>query len=637
MLPFALLLASADAVLNQAYDALRAGNLDAAVSHFRQGIALAPDRAGVRKDFAYALLKTGDAESARDQFLEASRLDPADQHAALEYAFLAFETRQPAEARRIFLRLRDLGNATAAKAFENIDKPLADGVARWRAVLASDPANFSAHQELARLAAERDDHALAADHSLAAWRLKPGIRSLLVDLARAWKAAGKDAEALSALLAASRGAEPRSAEQARELLPARYPYVYEFRAALALDPANPALHRELAYLLLEMQDKAGAEIEFRAVLTGAPEDMLSAAQLGFLLLARNERAAAMPLLERVLEKGDGELADRVRTALRLPQALKRREETPRAKVTVEAKELAQKSLEKGYIKDALKYLRIAHENDPVDFDVMLKLGWANNMTKDDKEAIRWFGLASSSPDQKVAAEAKRAYKNLEPALERFRATVWIYPFFSSRWRDVFGYGQIKSEILLPGVPVRPYVSTRLIGDTRGYTREAHPAALSESAAIIAIGLSTPASHGVTAWAEAGSAFGFRSGHATPDYRGGISFAHLKRRGALFGETNDDALYVSRFGHDGLLYSQNKIGYAIGESKAEVFWNANVTVDARRQYWANFAESGPGVRWRLGPAQLSVSAVRGAYLINTGNPRRPNFTDIRAGVWYAISK
>jgi len=29
-------------------------------------------------------------------------------------------------------------------------------------------------------------------------------------------------------------------------------------------------------------------------------------------------------------------------------------------------------------------------------------------------------------------------------------------------------------------------------------------------------------------------------------------------------------------------------------------------------------------------------MRGAYLINEGNPRPPNFTDFRAGVFYAIS-
>ena len=43
----------------------------------------------------------------------------------------------------------------------------------------------------------------------------------------------------------SRGAEPRVAEQARELLNPRYPYVYEFEAALALDPGNADLRREL--------------------------------------------------------------------------------------------------------------------------------------------------------------------------------------------------------------------------------------------------------------------------------------------------------------------------------------------------------------------------------------------------------
>ena len=37
---------------------------------------------------------------------------------------------------------------------------------------------------------------------------------------------------------------------ARELLPARYPFVSEFRQALALDPANHELRRELGYLLL---------------------------------------------------------------------------------------------------------------------------------------------------------------------------------------------------------------------------------------------------------------------------------------------------------------------------------------------------------------------------------------------------
>ncbi len=64
------------------------------------------------------------------------------------------------------------------------------------------------------------------------------------------------------------GGEPRAAEMARELLPERYPYVSEFRAALQLDPDNIELRRELGYLLLRMESKQEAEGEF-AFLVGA--------------------------------------------------------------------------------------------------------------------------------------------------------------------------------------------------------------------------------------------------------------------------------------------------------------------------------------------------------------------------------
>jgi hypothetical protein len=41
---------------------------------------------------------------------------------------------------------------------------------------------------------------------------------------------------------------------------------------------------------------------------------------------------------------------------------------------------------------------------------------------------------------------------------------------------------------------------------------------------------------------------------------------------------------------------------------------------------------------LRPALLfSVNLLRGAYLINQGNPRGPNFNDLRVGVWYAFTK
>jgi Tfp pilus assembly protein PilF len=628
------------APLQRAYDALRARDYDMAIAAFEQAISLAPDRTATRKDLAYTLLKVGETESARDQFAAAMRLDPKDEHVALEYAFLCNETRQPAEARRVFDRIRKNGNATAAQAFENIDRPLREGIARWTRVVAVSPDNVSAHEELARLAEQRDEPALAAEHYEKAWRLRPDRRELLLDLGRALKADHRDAEADAALLAASRGGEPRVAEEAQELLPRRYPYASEFQKALDLDPSNSELRRELAYLELETGNRGEAEKQFQTVIAKAPNDVLSAAQLGFLRLAAGDSAGAMPLLQKAMAEGDPQLAGRVRSALHL---------TPAS----DAKQLAARSMEKGYMKDALKYLHAAHEDDPVDFDVMLKLGWAYNILKNDEEAVRWFKLARRSPDRTTAAEASTAYRNLEAGLRRIRTTVWLSPMFSTRWHDLFAYAQAKTELRLPHWPVHPYVSVRFIGDSRGsvFLPNVGFQYLSERSAIVGLGLATTPWRGMTAWVEAGESLNFVGG-ATPDYRGGLSYAkgfgNLLASGkhGLFTETNDDAVFVSRFANDTLFYSQNRTGYTFRETEgggafhAQFYWNWNITADVLRQYWANYVETGPGVRFRFEgmPAAMtfSINALHGVYLVNQGNPRRPNFNDLRIGIWYAFT-
>ncbi len=646
--------------LKQAYDALREKNYDQAIAGFERAIGLAPDRVAIRKDLAYTLLKIGENEAARDQFGEAMRLDPADEHVALEYAFLCYETTQPNVARLIFDRIRKRGNATAEQAFENIDRPLREGIERWQKALEMSPDNFSAHQELARLAEARDEFALAAEHYEKAWRMKPEERSLMLDLGRVWKGLGRVEDANAVLLAASRGAQPRVAEQARELLPARYPYVYEFQKALALDPKNYELRRELAYLELQMGNKDDAEREFQLLNQTAPDDLLSAAQLGFLRLNRHDYAGAQPLLDQVLKGSDEELADRVRVVLKLPQTLRRRGSTAQS-TSDEAKAMADKSLKAGYLKDALKYLTIAHENDPVDFSVMLKLGWLYNVLKDDREAVKWFNLASKSPDSSISSEASKAYRNLEPEFALFRTTAWIYPFFSTRWHDAFGYGQVKMELKLGKFPLHPYVSTRFVGDTRdtaGATlSNPAPQYLSETSFIVALGLASTPWHGMTSWFEAGEAVKYLTarndvGAMIPDYRGGVAygkgFGHLLGGGrGLFFETNDDGVFVSRFQNDMLLYAQNRAGYTLepleswGGLRAQLYWNFNGTADRLHQYWANFVETGPGIRFRFQslPKSMvfSVNLLRGAYTVNEGNPRRPNFFDLRAGFWYAFTR
>lgn len=646
--------------LEHAYQDLHDKNYDHAITNFDQAIVLSPKRASVRKDLAYTLLKIGENEAARDQFGEAMRLDPADQHVALEYAFLCYETKQQAEARRIFDRIRKTGDATAEQAFQNIDQPLATGIARWLKALELSPDNFSAHQELAVLAEQRDQLALAAEHYEAAWKLRSGERSLMLDIGRVWKVLGRAEDANIILLAASRGGQPRVAERAHELLPDRYPYVYEFEKALEMDPHNVELRREYAYLLLAMGKKDEAERQFQTLHEASPSDLLTSAQLGFLHLNRQDSAAAQPLFDQVLKGDDEELADRVRVALKLPQTLRNRAGSAQ-QTSQEAKALGEKSIQAGYLKDALKYLTIAHENDPVDFSVMLKLGWAYNILHDDTEAMKWFNLASKSPDTSVSDEASKAYRSLAAQFARSHTTVWIYPFFSSRWHDAFGYGQVKTELKLGRLPIRPYLSIRLDGDVKGTigptVGNTNPQYLSESSFIFGLGVATLPWHGVTGWFEAGEAVKYlpsRSdvGSMIPDYRGGISgakgFGHLMNSSkGLYFETNDDMVFVSRFQDDLLFYSQNRAGYTsaplegFGGFQSQLYWNVNATTDRLRQYWANYAEAGPGFRFRFRdlPKSLlfSVNFLRGAYLINLDNPHRPNFFDLRIGLWYAFTR
>ncbi len=610
------------ALLDRAYQALRTKDYDAAIANFEEALTLAPERASIHKDAGYALLKVGENVRARVHFSKAMGLDPSDRQIALEYAFLCYETGEPIAARRTFERLR-VTDATAAEAFENIDRPLREGIARWQQAVAANPNDYSGHEELARLAEKRDETALAAEHYEKAWRLRPDRRELLLDLGRAWKALGRSEDADAAWLAASRGAEPRVAEQARELLPSRYPYVYEFEKALELDPTNTEVRRELAYLHMAMGQKAEAEQQFQRAVETSPQDALSTAQLRLLRFEQGGEA----LLPQKLAEGDSRGgAD-------------------------EAKELGAKSFEKGYLKDALRYFSVAHENNPEDFEVMLKLGWTNNILKNDREAVKWFALARRSPDPQMAQEASKAYRNLEPGTEIFRTTVWVFPVFSTRWHDLFAYAQAKTELRLPSLRwLHPYGSVRFVGDTHQseiFAAGWAPEYLSEQSVIIAAGVATEPWHGMNGWFEAGESFHMRpapldTSLAAPDYRGGVAYVHGLTRRHWFAETNDDLVYVHRFDNDTLAYSQNRFGHDLPgiHVPTELYWNWNATVDVKREYWANFVETGPGVRFHLRwipPAMLvSINALRGVYLINAGNPHPPVFNDFRVGVWYAFT-
>jgi tetratricopeptide (TPR) repeat protein len=619
---------SGDADLNQGYGALAAKDYDSAIAAFRKGLLHQPGNAKAHKDLAYTLLKTGDNAEARDEFEQALRLDPKDETAALEFAFLAYETKKPIEARRTFDKLRHSANPatrkTADQAFTNIDQPLADGIARWQQALSRVPdpnalSTFSAHWELAQLAEQRDELSLAAEQFEICRKLKPQLPELLLILARVWGELNRVEDSHAALLAASRSVDSRTAELALAQLGARYPYPYEFVAALKIDPRNVALRRELAFLYLAMHKEPEAIEQFEAVLAIDPKDQIVRKQLDLL---------------RGLKAASG------------------------ASPGVDAKAMGKKSLAMGYLRDAIRYFQQAHEQKPEDDQVMLDLGWAYNQSKNDAQAINCFDAARRSDDPQIAAEASRAYHNLRGDTLP-QTTIWTLPMFSSRWKDLFSYGQIKRTVPLPFLGkanklVSFYLSTRFAGDVKS-SLDAHvesPQYLSESSFIFGAGISTKTWHHLTGWAEAGEAVNYLPfrrdiGTTMPDYRGGLNYAkgfgHLlgSRSSGTFYETTDDAVYIRRFDKDWLFYSQHRAGetfhFANGTSVQALF-NFNYVRDVKREYWANTIEIGPGLRFRLPwmpPAMYwSADVLHGFY---TAPSPRPNYNDIRVSMWYAVTK
>ncbi len=199
----------------------------------------------------------------------------------------------------------------------------------------------------------------------------------------------------------------------------------------------------------------------------APDDYVAAAQLGLLYLP-TQPELAMPILRNVLTHADAATANRVRMALKMPLVLENRA-TPDSQV--DPRILGERSYQAGFLKDAKRYFLVAREQNPVDASLALKLGWTNNMLHDDASALRWFDVARQSADPAIASEAARAYGNLRPGVELLRTTLWAYPLYSSRWNDLFGYGQVKTEVRLREKKVHPYVSVRFVGDARQSTQE----------------------------------------------------------------------------------------------------------------------------------------------------------------------
>ena len=548
-----------------------------------------PNAPAIRKDLAYTYLKIGENDLARDQFREAMRLDPADTQVALEYAFLCYEAKEQAQARRIFDRIRKTGNATAEQAFQNIDAPLAAAIERWKNAIAMGADNFSAHFELAtaRRAARR------ACPRRRALTKRPGASCPTAAPSSSISAAsGKRSTApttppppCSPPLAAASRAPPK---WRASFSPTATPSSPNSATPSSSTPPTSSSAASSPTCFSAWTQQPEAEAEFRVLADTAPADLLAATQLGFLLYARGERAAAQPLFDRVLAGDDDDLANRVRAVLRMPQVLKPRPEPQPA--SIDAKVMAERSIKAGYMKDALKYLQIAHEADPGDFDVMLKLGWTLNSCARTARPSQWFNLARKSADPHIAAEAGRAWRQSPPRQRALPLQRLVLPhvFEPLERRLLLRPGPHRAPPrLAPSVPTSAPASS---ATPRSSPRQP----LSEQSVILAIGATTDTWRGARAWFEAGTAIGYRELPHAP---------RLPRRPLLRAPPRTLRRHHARRALHLPLRSRTSSptanpASACIDGPVQLYWNANLTADAQRQYWANFVETGPGIRMSL---------------------------------------
>ena len=109
-------------------------------------------------------------------------------------------------------------------------------------------------------------------------------------------------------------------------------------------------------------------------------------------------------------------ANRVRIALKMPLVL---EDKQAAESALDPRILGERSYQAGFLKDAQRYFLQAHEDNPVDASIELKLGWTYNMLHDDEDALYWFNLARRSMDSSISTEAAARMPTCAPASNDF--------------------------------------------------------------------------------------------------------------------------------------------------------------------------------------------------------------------------
>jgi len=408
--------------------------------------------------------------------------------------------------------------------------------------------------------------------------------------------------------------------------------IERWRAAIAERPDSDTVHEELAQLAEAREDWALAGEHYAAAWSLKPSKKALLLALGRVRAAQGDGEGARRAYVAAARGADTRTAELAREALgRTPGIAEEGEIAAlgarRSGGELSAIDLGDRSYRLAYLADAEKYYRSALESEPKSTEAQLGLARTLNLLGRDGEAYRWFGAARGE-----SREARESWRRLRPAQAFWRPTVWALPMYSTRWHGAFVYGQAKFEMNPGWKWVRPYVSLRFVGDSG---RRNAPAPLSERAITPAIGVSTRTVAGVTGWLE------FGSQDRRLDTRAGVFQTRAWGRalgaetpGAFFSTANE-ANYAQRFSNALLLRTENRAGWTFGRVQAGGV--AIVGTSTLRDYWANFAEAGPSLRFRLPfRVTLSADAVRGRHLSRVNLAGRASYYDLRIGLWYAFT-
>jgi tetratricopeptide (TPR) repeat protein len=565
------------------------------------------------------------------------------------------------------------------RAYEQLRlKQYDDAVASFRRVLELDPTRIAIHKEIAYTLQKMGETEQAVEAFEAYHRALPSDYTTIMELAYLYAQVQKEDRALEFFKMAAQSSDPAQAAQARQgFQNVEGPIMAEitrWRAATAQDAQNFDARESLADAYV-MHGEAAAAIEQYAWLRReAPtryRHLITLAELhGKLGASHADAARAYALLAmrapdpRVTAQGRALFGERYPYLYELQMALElepwqteirkevnfitKKEEPVTAPTPATAaddpvrrhRELGYASLAKSFLDDAVREFTEVHRLDPSDDQAVLQLALLYNMLKKDQIALGWFKLARASRDRKVAEQARQAIHNLEPS--RVTTTVWALPLVSSRFNTAFGYGQIKSELNLKGLSVKPYISFRFEGDTRSRTGGTNPLVLSADGGIAAVGLIGRITPHTWAWGEAGNALSAVARPSQPDYRGGLAYARtwgarlFSDASGKFFDTNTDAVYFSRLNRDAILYTQTKTGYQFPgwhRWHHQAFFMANVVTDRNRDVYNNFVEMGPAYRFghtRFAHVWAYAAWLRGVYML----PGKASYNDLRLVIWWA---